>query len=91
MNVINLKVDFENRTITKQGVNLTSGDYNSTKLVFEFDKDYEETKICEIAKKINDSNNEAIFTQAIVNNEVILVAYKDVKDEDGYIKYSETC
>ena len=38
MNEIKVKVNFKNRTIYKQGVDLTSGDYNSTKLLFEFDR-----------------------------------------------------
>ena len=91
MNVINLKVDFEKRTIRQTGVNLTSGDYNSTKLVFEFDKEYEETKICEIAKKEDtEGNNESIFAEEVLNNEVVLVGYADVTDEDGNIKYQDS-
>ena len=90
MNVINLKVDFEKRTIKQTGVNLTSGDYNSTKLVFEFDNEYQETKICEIAKKEDtEGNNEAIFVEEIINNEVVLGALADVTNDDGYIKYKD--
>lgn len=90
MNVINVIVNLEKRTIKQKGVNLTSGDYYSTKVVFEFDQEYEGTKICEIAKKEDrDGNNEAIFAETIVNNEVVLGVLAPILDEHGYIKYED--
>lgn len=87
MNIINVKVSFEKRTIQNIGVVLTSGDYNSTKLVFEFDKEYEGRKIFELAKP---DSTEAIFVKEIINNEVLLVTEAEVKDANGYIKYIDT-
>jgi hypothetical protein len=74
-----------------KGVSMVAGDYNSTKLVFEFDKEYTETKVCEIAKRTNgrSGGNEALFVSQITNNEIVLVNQIDVKDENGYIKYKD--
>ena len=74
MNEIKVNVSFEKRTLSIEGVSLVSGDYNSTKLSFIFDKEYEGRKIFELARPNTD---EAIFVQEIENNEVILVAYED--------------
>ncbi len=74
MNEIKLKVNFEKRTLTKIGVDLTVNDYNSTKLVFEFDKP-EGTKVFEMTNP----SGELILLQTIENNEVILTG----KTEEG--------
>lgn len=68
MNIINIKVNFEKKTIMKSKSNITTGDYNSTKLVFEFDKT-EGKKIFEM----NDINGDLLFLSEITNNELILV------------------
>lgn len=70
MNIIKINVDFTNREIDREGVYLVENDYNSTKVVFTFDKEYEGRKVFEIAKP---DTTEAIFAKEIVNNEVILV------------------
>ena len=67
MNIIKLKVNFEKRTIAKEEAILTENDYNSTKIVFEFDKD---------GRKVFEMNNpsgELVYADTIVNNELILV------------------
>ena len=74
MNVIKVNVNFKNRTIYKQGVDLTSGDYNSTKLVFEFDRQ-EGRKVFEM----KDPDGNLVLLTDIINNEVELVG----KDENG--------
>ena len=74
MNVIKVNVNFKNRTIYKQGVDLTSGDYNSTKLVFEFDRQ-DGRKVFEM----KDEDGNLVLVTDIVNNEVELVG----KDENG--------
>lgn len=76
MNEIKINVSFEKRTLSMEGVSLVSGDYNSTKLSFIFDKEYEGRKVFELAKPDTD---EAVFVKEIENNEIILVAY----DENG--------
>lgn len=74
MNVIKVNVNFKNRTIYKQGVDLTSGDYNSTKLVFEFDRQ-DGRKVFEM----KDPDGEIVLWSEIENNEITLVG----KDEEG--------
>ena len=66
MNIIKLKVNFENRTCIKDGIILTENDFNSTKIQFEFDKDGR--KVFEM----NNPNGELTYAKTIVNNELIL-------------------
>lgn len=91
MNIINIKCDFTKRKMKLDGISVVVGDFNSTKLSFEFDQEYTGTKVCEIAKLVNkkDGNNEALFVSEIIDNEVVLVKKADVKDENGYIKYED--
>lgn len=84
MNEIKLKINFTDRTLSKEGVNLVDSDFNSTKIIFEFDKEYEGRKVFEMAKP---NTTEAIFVSEIIDNEVILVGKAEVKDSRGYIKY----
>lgn len=77
MNVIKVNVNFKNRTIYKQGVDLTSGDYNSTKLVFEFDRQ-DGRKVFEMK---NPDGNLVLLTD-IENNEIDLVG-KDVNGNNA--------
>ena len=72
MNIIKVNVNFKNRTITKQGVDLTEGDYNSTKMVFTFDRE-DGTKVLEM----KNPNDEIVLHAEIENNEVILGAEQD--------------
>lgn len=74
MNVIKVNVNFKNRTIYKHGVDLTSGDYNSTKLVFEFDRP-DGMKTFEM----KDPDGNLVLLKDIENNEIELVG----KDENG--------
>jgi hypothetical protein len=85
MNKIKLKVNFGKRTCVQSGISLTTGDYNSTKIIFEFDRE-DGTKIFEM----KNPNDEVIFVDEIVNNEVILVGQADVTTKHNdvtYIKY----
>lgn len=87
MNEIKLKVNFGKRTCVKSGISLTTGDYNSTKIKFEFDRE-DGTKIFEM----KNPNDEVIFVDEIVNNEVILVGQADVTTKHNdvtYIKYTD--
>ena len=80
MNEIKVNVSFEKRVLNTEGINAVTGDYNSTKIIFEFDKEYEGRKVFEIAKPYDkDEAGQAIFVKEIENNEVTLVAY----DENG--------
>lgn len=87
MNIIKVNVNFKNRTITKQGVDLTEGDYNSTKMVFTFDRE-DGTKVLEM----KNPNDEIVLHAEIENNEVVLVGYADVTttvEDVTYIKYTD--
>lgn len=66
-NEIKVDINFETRTIKVDGIQLTTDDYNSTKMVFNFDRD-EGTKVLEIVNE----KMELVYLEEIVNNEVIL-------------------
>lgn len=88
MNVIKVKVNFSQRTSVKQGVDLTEGDYNSTKIVFDFDTD-EGTKIFQM----KNPSDEIVLEKEIINNEVILTGEADVTtihNEKTYVKYLDS-
>ena len=70
MNEIKIKVKFKKGLCYSQGINLVTNDYNSTKLVFEFDET-EGTKIFEM----KDPDDNVVFADEIVNNELILARF----------------
>ena len=72
MNEIKIKVKFKKGLCYSQGIKLVQNDYNSTKLVFEFD-DNEGTKIFEL----RDSDDNVILADEIVNNELILARFDE--------------
>ena len=74
MNEIKVIVNFKNKQCRTYAHELTSGDYNSTKLKFEFDVN-EGRKVFEMKSP----NGELVLVTDIKNNEVILAG----KDEEG--------
>lgn len=74
MNTIKVNVSFEKRIIYKTGVDITTRDYNSTKLEFEFDRK-DGRKVFEM----KDPDGNLVLLTDIVNNEVKLVG----KDKNG--------
>ena len=72
MNEIKIKVKFKKGLCYSQGIKLVQNDYNSTKLVFEFD-DNEGTKIFEL----KDPDDNVILADEIVNNELILARFDE--------------
>lgn len=74
MNEIKVLISFEKRINRIIGVDLTSGDYNSTKLIFEFDRQ-DGTKIFEL----KNPKGELVFVKEIENNEITLARV----NEDG--------
>ena len=68
MNVINVKINFTKRQCLVKGISLTEGDYNSTKMVFDFDRE-DGIKILEM----KNPSGELVYVGEIINNEVILV------------------
>ena len=84
MNEIKLKVNFGKRTIARTGTSLTTGDYNSTKIIFEFDRE-DGRKVFEMINP----NNELVFCDEIVNNEVILVGQAEVTTIHNDVTYTK--
>lgn len=87
MNEIKIKVKFKKGLCYSQGIKLVQNDYNSTKLVFEFDET-EGTKIFEM----KDDEDNVILADEIVNNELILVSHAVVTTKVSnvtYIKYTD--
>ena len=78
MNELKITINFKTQKFIIDGIDLISGDYNSTKLVFNFEEDIEGTKTVEIRPLLSDNKN-PVFMSTIINNEVILVA----KDEEN--------
>lgn len=76
-NIINVNVSFDNLKAEIVGCQLAprlvSGDFNSTKMVFTFDRDYG-IKTLEIKSK---SSDEIVYVGEITNNEVILCGEED--------------
>ena len=86
MNIIKVKVNFEKGVCDTTGINLITGDYNSTKMVFDFVNNPTGIKILEM-KSPSDS---LVYVGEIINNEVILVGKKPVTtvhEEVTYTKY----
>lgn len=79
MNVINVYINFEKGTCEKSGISVVEGDFNSTKLVFNFDKEYEGTKIFELRNK---EEEEPCYVNEIIDNEIILVGKKEEEGEE---------
>ena len=76
MNEIKISVNFEKGLCVTNGINLITGDYNSTKLVFEFDKE-DGTKTFKMANP----NGDLVLEKEIVDNELILVG-QDENEND---------
>lgn len=85
MNTINVKVNFTRGTCEVSGINLITGDYNSTKMVFTFDRE-DGTKIFEMKSP----SEQLVMVQEIQNNEIILYGEDEnenvasIFSEDGY-------
>lgn len=73
MNELKATINFTKQTFVINGVDLISGDYNSTKITFKFEDFKEGTKILEIRPKDSEDKNPT-FMSEIINNEVILVS-----------------
>lgn len=79
MNELKATINFTKQTFVINGVDLISGDYNSTKIIFNFEDFKDGTKILEIRPKDSQDKNPT-FMSEIKNNEVILVS----KDSEGH-------
>ena len=77
MNIIQVKIDFEQGICRNEGISVVTGDYNSTKVVFEFNDSATGTKIF----KMKDPNDNLVYADEIIDNEVVLVGYKEEEGE----------
>ena len=87
MNEVKVIVRFKTGIIYKTSTQLVTNDYNSTKLIFDFDIP-DGIKIFEL----KDPNDKTIFVDEIKNNEIVLVAKANVttqKDGVEYIEYTD--
>ena len=87
MNEVKVNVRFKTGIIYKTSTKLVTNDYNSTKLIFDFDIP-DGIKIFEL----KDPNDKTIFVDEIKNNEIVLVAKANVttqKDGIEYIEYTD--
>lgn len=67
MNTINISIDFTHGTNKATGISLITGDYNSTKIAFNFDRE-DGIKVFEL----KNPSGEIRYLDEIINNEVIL-------------------
>lgn len=81
MNTINVAIDFTNGTNRISGISLITGDYASTKIVFQFDRE-DGTKVFEL----KNPSGETRYVGEITNNEVILTG---VDDGNNYSIFNE--
>ena len=87
MNIIKVNIDFEQGICQNKGISVVTGDYNSTKVVFDFTENKEEESAA--TRKVFEMKNpsgELVYVDEIVNNEVVLVGYKEEEGEE--VSYS---
>ena len=82
MNTINVSINFKERKCDVEGVILTEGDYNSTKMVFDYDVE-EGIKVLEMKNRLD----EIVYFDEIIDNEVVLVGKAQVIKIESDIKY----
>ena len=79
MNIINVKIDFEQGYCEKQGISVVTGDYNSTKIVFEFNESAANgIKMFEM----KDPDDKLVYVDEVIDNEIVLVGKKEEEGEE---------
>lgn len=76
VNEIHVKVSFANFTLTKRNTIAVEGDYNTTKLIFEFEEDVTNRQI---KFGMTSPKGELVMFTDLINNEIILAA----EDKNG--------
>ena len=84
MNTVKVKVSFRKGTCLVTGINLVTGDFNSTILDFQLD-DIKGTNVF----KMIDPDEKLILTKEIIDNQIPLYREGEVVDKNGYIKYKK--
>lgn len=72
MNIINVDINFKDGINKLTGINLITGDYASTKMVFNFDR-IDGTKVLEM----KNPSGQLVYDGEILNNEVLLCAVEE--------------
>ncbi len=85
MNVINVTIDFEKGINRIEGIPIILSDYNSTKMVFNFNE-AEGDKFLRIV----DLSNYTLLNKKIENNEVILAPNHPLFPTEGDYEYNVT-
>lgn len=73
MNELLITINFTTQKFIINGIDLISGDYNSTKIKFNFEDNKEGTKVVEI-RPLDSEDKNPTFMSTIINDEVILVS-----------------
>lgn len=69
-----VKVSFAKHTLTKKDLGVVEGDYNTTKLIFEFEEDVSNHRI---VFNMSNPQSEIVMMKDLDDNEVTLVGYDD--------------
>ena len=77
VNEIRVQVNFLQHTLTKKDTGIVEGDYNSTKLIFEFEE--ESVAGQNVIFQMSNPYGELVLMKELTENEIMLVGY----DEDG--------
>ena len=84
MNTVKVKVSFRKGTCIVTGINLVTGDFNSTVIDFQLD----DIKGTNVFKMIN-PDEKLVLTKEIIDNQIPLYREGEVVDKKGYIKYKK--
>lgn len=71
---INVTVSFTQHTLVSKGLGVVEGDYNTTKLVFNFAED---TSGKRIVFNMSNPQGELVLAKELTDNEIILAGYDD--------------
>ena len=73
---IRVKVSLAKHTLTKKDSGVVEGDYNTTKLIFDFEEDVSNLRV---VFKMSNPDGEIVLMKDLTDDEVVLVGY----DEEG--------
>lgn len=71
---IQISVSFTQHTLIKKDFGVVEGDYNTTKLVFDFAEDVSNKRIL---FNMSNPHGELVMSQELSNNEIVLVGFDD--------------
>ena len=77
MNIIKVNIDFEQGICQNRGISVVTGDYNSTKIVFDFNENVDESAATRKVFEMKNPSGELVYVDEIIDNEVVLVGEED--------------